>query len=229
MDVVFGICNLVCAEVPAAVVATGQILADYTYTTWGEVHPALREHDQQEFVQKAFSCKAIAGLSVLRKVYITEACLHALSGRLEVADDQLRRWVKDSDIVLAKMDNLCGIAECDTLSAGYGVSFMQIVKNGSVALSDIADVAQQPGASGGASSASAPQNKVDTQLSKSARSGAADDCSRLISQKQLSKLDVPATNDGDSQGIGDLLKSTEAMHDLRLSLASDMMTTARSV
>ena len=230
MDVVFSICNIVSTELPAEVVAASQILADHAVGTWGDLHPALREHEQHEFVKAMFTMKGLSGLNGLRKSYIVCACVSALHGRVAAKKEQLQLWVKQHSSVLAEMDGLCGVMGPETLSSGYGIAFTELLKKGSVTLAEITDEpkATQPGAD-------KVQEKISFESAQGKTISGSDEseCGRLISQWDMSKFDLAKQAEAKASdlnsGVGSLLTSSEAVHELQLYLAADMMMKARTV
>lgn len=218
MDAVFHIVQATCAIMPPAVVAAGKIITSLVAATWGgELPAALLEHPDQEFVRAIFTTRGVSALAELRKDYIVTACVHALGDRVKCKQEQLQQWVKNHNAVLLELDNMCEVGELDALSTGYGTAFVELLKKGSVTIAELSeekDINSEKETSF-VTEAGGNRHSSDGTGAATGPDG------RLCSLHELSML--CQRNQVNAFG----LSTTDAMHELRLLLAADMMTKSR--
>ena len=234
MDVVFQLCQFISVELAPAVVAASKILTDYTANSWGEMHPALREHADADFIRTTFSLDGIKGLTTLRANYITEACLIALNERTTMESAQLRELVSKHESVIHQMDACCGIgsAEADSLTSAYGTAFTSLLSRRTFQLQEVMEDTntssngKQEASTAAQAGTSSTTPKVQGQ---SHRSSSASSANRVLSLANISCLSGDNTQiqtDG-ADANANLWPTTESLHAFRLHLATDMMLKSR--
>ena len=218
MDVTFHIVQVTCTIMPPAVVAAGKIITSLVANTWGgELPAALLDHPDQDFVRAIFTTKGISALAELRKDYIVAACVHALGDRVKCRPEQLQEWVKSHNAVLLELDNMCEVGDLEALSSGYGTAFVELLKKGKVTIAELSEDKDSTSEKEKESVAAAGSNQQSSDSSGAVNGPDG----RLCSLLELSKL---CQND-QLNAFG--LSTTDALHELRLLLAADMMTKSR--
>lgn len=227
MDVVFQLCQFISVELVPAVVAASKILAAYSVNSWGEMHPALREHADADFIRNTFSLDGIKGLTKLRANYVTEACLIALHGRTAMESAQLRDLVSQHESIIHQMDACCGIgsAEADSLTSAYGTAFTALLSKQTFKLQEVTEDINNSTHQEAATTAQESTSSTTDKSRARHQSSPASSASRVLSIANISRLS--ADNTAPSDASANPWPTTESLHAFRLHLAADMMMKSR--
>ena len=232
---VFQLCQFVSIELAPAVVAASKILAGYTANSWGELHPALREHADTDFIKDTFSIDGIKGLTKLRANYVTEAVMLALQGRTAMASATLRELVQKHESIIHQMDACCGIGAVDTdqLTSAYGTAFTSLLQKQTFTIQEVTEDTSSKSeqntstaTTAEASTTSAATSRPRSQTTQQPSS--ASSASRVLSLASISCLSADNTqSQHDANADVDIFPTTESLHAFRLHLAADMMLKSR--